>query len=51
MRHSISALTGKYKNFIKDHDFVRITSDKGRELVDPTFYDFFGNDLCTTTKM
>lgn len=41
----------KYRNFVKDHDFVAITHNEtsSHEFIDPCFYDYFGEDLYTST--
>ena len=39
-----------YKNFVKDHDFVELTTETTVYYFDPSFYDVLGQK-CLTTKI
>lgn len=38
-----------YKNFVKDHDFVELTTGSKRYYFDPSIYDVLGKKCLTTT--
>lgn len=48
-----SIVPNNYKNFVKDHDFIEIITNRNIIYLDPSLYDIFGNmmiKVCPTTS-